>query len=115
MDCCEKSENIENIEEYDPQPKNKDGTIRWFLFRWDDGKKGIRRLVRCRSCNRLYLVQSYYLHKFSQYKDVLFEDWYPVGSEKQADYWNRTYTGIQMEHKMTPAFRLERKSEGEKI
>ena len=86
-----------------------------FLFRWDDGKKGIRRLVLCRSCNRLYLVQSYYLHKFSQYKDVLFEDWYPVGSEKQADYWNRTYTGIQMEHKMTPAFRLERKSEGEKI
>ena len=31
MKCCEKKENIELIKEYDPQPKNKDGSIRWFF------------------------------------------------------------------------------------
>ena len=46
MKCCEEKENIEIIKEYDPQPNNKDGSIRWFLYRWDDGKKGVRRLVR---------------------------------------------------------------------
>ena len=44
--CCMNKRNIHIVKEYDPQPKNKDGTIRWFLCRWDDGKKGVRRLVK---------------------------------------------------------------------
>ena len=91
-------ENIHIIKEYDPQPKNKNGAIRWYLYRWDDGKNGVRRLVQCRECGNLYMVQEYHLHKFSQYKDVLFSDWYKVESEQQADYWNRIYTGVQLEN-----------------
>lgn len=95
--CCINEDNIQIIKGYDPQPKNKDGTIRWFLYRWDDGKKGVRKLIRCQECGSLYLVQEYNLHKFSQYKDVLFVDWYSVESERQADHWNRIYTGMQLE------------------
>ena len=104
MKCCEKRENLETIKEYDPQPKNKDGSIRWCLFRWDDGKNGVRRLVRCRKCGSLYLVQAYHLNKFSKRKDTLVEDYYAVIDAYHADYLNRTCTGLQLEKKMTPTF-----------
>lgn len=97
MNCCIK-ENFQVIKEYDPTPKNLDGSIRWFLYRWDDGKNGVRRLVRCQNCGAFYLVQAYHLHKFSEQKDTLFEDYYIVKDEREADYLNRTYTGIQLEH-----------------
>lgn len=105
--CCMNGDNIHIIKEYDPQPKNKDGAIRWFLYRWDEGKKGVRRLVKCKGCGSYYLVQEYHLHKFSPYKDVVFADWYSVGSERQADYWNRTYTGIQLEHEKMPVWKIQ--------
>lgn len=107
MICC-KNGVFEIIKEYDPMPKNPDGSIRWFLYRWDDGKKGVRRLVRCRKCGLLYLVQSYHLHKFSEHKDILFEDYYLVSDERKADYINRNYTGIQLEREMKPAFQLQK-------
>lgn len=90
-------------------PKNSDGSIRWFLFRWDDGKRGIRQFVSCCSCGALYLVQAYHLHKFSNQKDMLFEDYYLVKDEQEADYINKTYTGIQLEHRMKPEFQLKKK------
>lgn len=111
--CCKLNENIEIIKEYDPQPKNKDGAVRWYLFWWDDGKKGVRRLVRCKCCDTFYLVQAYHLHKFSEYKNTLFEDWYLVDGEKQADYLNRNYTGIELEHKLEPVFKRRYISSGE--
>lgn len=115
MDCCLQKDNIKIIKEYDPQPKNKDGSIRWFLYRWDDGKNGVRRLVRCQCCGRFFLIQAYRLNRFSRHLDTVFEDWYAVESERQADHLNRTYTGIQLEHKMTPAFHQERKSVGGRL
>lgn len=105
--CCMNKGNIYIVKEYNPQPKNKDGTIHWFLYRWDDGKKGVRRLVKCLKCGRYYLVQEYHLHKFSPYKDVLYSDWYSVESEKQADHWNRVYTGMQLELEKTPVWKTE--------
>ena len=104
MDCCFQKDQIEIVKEYDPQPKNKDGSIRWFLYRWDDGKNGIRRLVRCRQCGSIYLLQEYHLHKFSRQKDALFRDYYAVKDMRQADYLNRTYTGLQLENMMKPIF-----------
>ena len=104
MKCCKENENIEIVKEYDPQPKNKDGSIRWFLYRWDDGKIGVRRLVRCRQCSSLYLVQAYQLNKFSKQKGMLFEDYYAVESIQQADYLNRTCTGLQLEHTLASTF-----------
>ena len=105
MNCCNK-ENLVVIKEYDPMPKNPDGSIRWFLYRWDDGKNGVRWLVRCRACGSLYLVQAYHLHKFSEQKNTLFEDYYSVKDEQQADYLNRTHTGMQLEHTLIPAFQI---------
>lgn len=98
---------VEVIKEYDPQPKNKDGSIRWFLYRWDDGKQGVRRLVKCKNCGASYLVQTYHLHKFSPYKDISYEDWYFIESEKEADISNRDYTGVQWELTHTPVIRCE--------
>ena len=98
---------FEIIKEYDPMSNNPDGSIRWFLYRWDDGKNGVRRLVRCRSCGTLYLVQAYHLNKFSEQKHTLFEDYYIVKDEREADYLNRTYTGIQLEHKLTPTVQFQ--------
>ena len=103
--CCE--ENAELIKEYDPQPKNKDGSVRWYLFRWDDGMDGSRRLMKCRQCSACYLVQAYHLHQFSAQKQILFEDWYLAENERQADYWNKIYTGIQLNHTLKPVFHKE--------
>ena len=108
MNCC-KNGDFKIIKEYDPIPKNSDGSIRWFLFRWDDGKNGIRQFVSCRSCGALYLAQVYHLHKFCVQKDILFEDYYSVKDEREADHINRTYTGIQLEHHMKPKFQLKKK------
>ena len=102
-ECCKST--CEHIKKYDPQPKNSDGSIKWFLYRWDDGKNGYRKLVRCRVCESMYLVQCYKLNKFSENADVLYEDWYAVDDEAQADWLNRKYTGIQLEHKMKDVYR----------
>lgn len=108
MICCE-NEAFDVIKAYKSTPQNRDGSIRWFLFRWDDGKDGVRRLVRCRTCGALYLVQAYHPNPFSEWRETLFEDYYPVKDEREADYVNRTYTGIQLEHKMKPEFQLRHK------
>ena len=107
MDCCLRKYNLDIIKEYDPQPKNKDGSIRWFLFRWDDGKNGIRKLVRCRQCGSLYLVQEYRLHKFSYHRNTLFHDYYAVRDMRHADYLNRNCTGLQLEKMMMPTFTIQ--------
>ncbi len=103
-DCC--LSNIVTLKRYDPQPKNPDGSIRWFLFRWDDGKSGYRTLDRCDVCGSLYLTQHYRLNKFSSQSQVWYEDRYAVHSEAQADSLDRGYTGPQLEKKLTPAARL---------
>lgn len=63
------------------------GSIRGFLYRWDDGK------------GAYFLVQCYKLNKFSLNADTLYEDWYAVESEKQADKFNREYSSPQLERK----------------
>lgn len=93
------------LKEYDPQPKNADGSIRRFLYRWDDGKNGVRRLVQCKHCGSYFLIQAYHLHKFSKYANVLYEDWYSIGSVEEADRANESYTGLQWELKHKPAFK----------
>ena len=45
MKCCG-NEEFEIIKKYEAKPKNPDGSIRSFLYRWDDGKDGYRKLVR---------------------------------------------------------------------
>lgn len=102
--CCEFS--FEIIKEYDPAPKNSDGSIKWFLYRWDDGKNGCRKLVKCRECGSFYLVQCYCLNKFSSNADVQYEDWYAVDSEAHADRLNKNYTGVQLEHKLNEVCRF---------
>ena len=104
MHCCE-NETFDVIKEYDPMPKNQDGSIRWFLFCWDDGKNGVRKLVRCRGCGALYLLQAYHLNKFSAHRETLFEDYYPVQDEAEADFLNASYTGIELEHRRKPTFK----------
>jgi len=49
------------------------------------------------------------LHKFSKRRETLFEDYYSVKDEQDADYINKTYTGIELEHKMKPIFQLQKK------
>ena len=105
-DCCKST--CEDVKKYDPKPKNSDGSIKWFLYRWDDGKNGCRKLVRCRECGSFYLVQCYKLNKFSNNSDILYEDWYAVDNEAQADLLNRNYTGVQLEHKMKEIYRTHK-------
>lgn len=107
MNCCKNGE-LDIIKEYEPKPKNADGSIHFFLYRWDDGKDGVRRLVKCRKCGKLYLVQAYHLNKFSEYVDVTYEDYYAVSDEKEADFINRTMTGTELEKKRKASFSLKR-------
>ena len=37
---------------------------------------------------------------------MLYEDWYTVDSEEQADLLNKNYTGVQLEHKMKEIYRI---------
>ena len=101
MKCC-RNENFELIKKYEPKRKNPDGSISWFLYRWDDGKDGYRRLVRCKSCGVYFLVQCYKLNKFSENPDKLYEDWYMVESEAAADRLNKRYTGCELERRFKP-------------
>lgn len=96
---------IEVIKEYPAKPKNKDGSIRWYLYRWDDGKDGYRFLARSRKTNQLYLVQKYMLVKLLNTPNTIFEDWYEVESERQADKWNRELTGPELERKYKANFK----------
>ncbi|MBQ8688198.1 MAG: hypothetical protein IJ512_06575 [Ruminococcus sp.] len=107
--CCKSS--CELIKKYDPKPKNNDGSIKWFLYRWDDGKNGYRKLVRCRECGCFYLVQCYRLNKFSDHADTEYEDWYAADNEQQADQLNKKYTGVQLEHRMNEIYRCSSERE----
>ncbi|MGN0350069.1 MAG: hypothetical protein ACI4ES_00330, partial [Roseburia sp.] len=102
---------FEIIKTYPAKPKNKDGSIRWYLYRWDDGKDGYRFLARCKKDNKLYLVQKYKLVKLFQKPDTIYEDWYEVENERIADKINRELTGPEMERTQKPAF--SRKYKGE--
>lgn len=101
--CCKTASEL--VKRYDPKPKNRSGSIKWFLYRWDDGKNGYRKLIRCRECGNMYLVQCYKLNKFSDNADIRYEDWYAVNSEAHADRLNNTYTGVQLEHEMKEVYR----------
>lgn len=115
MMCCEATrgaahrsalmEHFDVVKVYEPRSRNRDGSIRWFLYRWDDGKDGVRQLVRCRHCGSCFLVQVYHLNKFSPLAQILYEDWYPIGSEAEADRVNGTYTGPQWERLHKPVLR----------
>ncbi|MBQ8541638.1 MAG: hypothetical protein IJ435_09230 [Clostridia bacterium] len=94
---------FEIIKEYDPKPKNPDGSTRWFLFRWDDGKDGYRQLVKCKSCNAYFLVQCYRLSKFADGEGRMHRDWYAIRDEKDADVLNAKYTGMELERNFESA------------
>lgn len=96
MKCCN-NENFEEIKRYAPKPKNPDGSIRWFLFRWDDGKDGYRKLVKCKNCGAYFLVQCFKLNKFADSSGEMHEEWYAVDNEHHADRLNREYTGVELE------------------
>ena len=121
MLCCENSavmcktdlyDCFDVIKEYDPKPKNPDGSTRFYLYRWDDGKDGYRLLVRCKECGKFFLVQRYKLSKFTENPDMIYEDWYDVVSENEADRLNRSLTGPQLEKERTPVLRIAGESIG---
>lgn len=104
MLCCEEPE-FEIIKEYDPKPKNPDGSTRWFLYRWDDGKDGYRKLARCKNCGAYFLVQCYKLSKFADSEAHMHEDWYAVSDEAEADKLNHKYTGPQLEREFKAIYK----------
>ena len=50
-------------------------------------------------------MQCYKLHKFSDNADMMYEDWYAVDNEAQADLLNGKYTGVQLEHNLKEVYR----------
>ena len=67
------------------------------MYRWDDGKDGYRKLVRCKNCGAYFIIQCYKLNKFSESSDKIYEDWYSVENEMCADRLNSQYTGPELE------------------
>lgn len=61
------------------------------LFCWDSGS---RRLVRCRKCGALLLVQSSEYHGFG---DDYYVDYFPVESREQALQFNCEWDGFALE------------------
>ena len=90
-------EHLPVIRQYNPRPKNQDGSVRWFLYRWDDGKSGMRK----QSVPGSGLSGE----QVSISAAVWFEDWYPVKSETEADQINRIFTGPQWELRRKPVLR----------
>ncbi|MGM9637618.1 MAG: hypothetical protein ACI3YK_06505 [Eubacteriales bacterium] len=99
-------EDVEIVKEYHPKPKNPDGSVRRYLYRWDDGKDGVRRLARCRLCGRTFLIQSYHLSQIADPEGILYEDWYDIDSEEEADLVNDAMTGLQYELRYKPILRF---------
>ncbi len=74
--------NFEKIKEYD-------------LYEFDDG---YRLLGRCKECNEYILIQSNEYHSFSNDKDSLYTDYFPVLDEKEVEELNEKYGGKSLEN-----------------
>ena len=56
----------------------------------------------------LILISLAIMNKFSDNADMLYEDWYAVDNEAQADLLNGKYTGVQLEHKLKEVYRTNK-------
>lgn len=64
------------------------------LHTWDDGK---RMLARCKTCGGFILIQKSEFHSFSDGDDSYYTDYFPVEDEKEADKFNKMYSGFDIE------------------
>jgi hypothetical protein len=82
---------LEKVKNYGDAYLNRDGSVRHYLFTWDDGG---RMLQRCTKCGALFLVQ------FSEYhgpEDCYYSDWFQVDDEATAELINATWNGFVIE------------------
>jgi hypothetical protein len=82
------------VEEYGDAYHNPDGSVKHYLYTWDDGH---RYLQQCRSCGAYFLVQVSEFHSFSGPDDSDYIDWYQVEDEGKAELLNRNLNGWQLE------------------
>ncbi len=64
------------------------------LHIWDDGG---RKLVRCRDCGALVLIQKSELHSFTDGPDAYYIDYFAVSSAEEARGLNQKYSGFDLE------------------
>lgn len=67
--------------------KNSDGSVKHWLFVWDDGE---RALWQCKKCG------AYFIHQCSEYhgaEDSYYSDWYQVENETKAIMINEELNG----------------------
>jgi hypothetical protein len=87
---------MERIKEYGKVYLNADGSIRHWLYTWDNGW---RVLQRCQECGALFLVQFSEFHDYVQGhdNDSYYTDWFQVDDESSAELINATWDGFAIE------------------
>lgn len=79
------------IKEYGDCVKNPDGSIKHWLYVWDDGH---RSLFQCKKCGAYFIYQSSEYHAS---EDSYYSDWYQVEDEQKAFMINDALDGDQLE------------------
>lgn len=85
---------LEKVEDCGRAYMNADGTVRHWLFTWDDGR---RTLQRCTRCGALFLVQHSEFHSSGEDDDDYYTDWFQVDDEAAAELINATWDGFALE------------------
>jgi hypothetical protein len=85
----------EIIENYGDVFCNPDGSVKHCLHTWDDGG---RRLVRCKKCGALFLLQTSEFHNMTDGNDSYYLDFFQVGSREEALVYNEKYNGFTLEN-----------------
>lgn len=83
------------IKDYGDRVALSNGKVLHWNFNWDDGG---RRLVRCRECGALFLIQCSELHSVSVVSDGYYSDWIPVATEEGADLLNIALDETEIEN-----------------
>jgi len=89
-----KNMQFEVVEDYGFAFYNPDGSVKHYLYTWDDGH---RELLRCKRCGALFLRQSSEYHDMSGGDDCYYTDYYPVSNHEEALAYNEKYNGFTLE------------------
>lgn len=79
------------VKRYGDTAYNPDGTVKHYLYTWDEGK---RWLIQCPACKAYFLVQS---SEFHGGDDSYYCDWFQVEDESKAEFLNSELDGFKIE------------------
>ena len=73
---------------------NSDGTIKPFIYVWDEGG---RKIIRCKNCGAIFLYQWSEFHNNYGDQDSYYDNFFLVKNLAEAELLNKKYSGFALE------------------